>query len=95
MHDELKDFFENLNRLHTQQQELAAIMMTKRVVTSVGRTLRLATGDLIRVEDGQIVDIEEGKPATHKIVMCLGTLYNNFEFILTELSTNQPTNLKV
>lgn len=93
--DELGDMFRQQNELYTNQRELAAIWLEKPVITSLGRMRRIEAGLLIRVEDGKMVDCEEGKPATHKIQMCIGTLYSNFELTLTHIETHEPLNIKL
>jgi len=92
----LDKFFEFLNSLHTVQRELAAIWYHRPIITANhGMSRKIEAGDLVRIEDGKLADCGEGKPATHKIILCMGTLYNNFELTLTDIKTNEPLILKL
>lgn len=93
--DPLGDFFKHLHDLHTKQRELAAIWLSKPLVCGSGKTMRIAPEEIVRAENGQLVDITEDKPATHKVILCMGTLYSNFEMCLLELDTNQPLTIKL
>jgi hypothetical protein len=93
----LQNFFKDLNdSLFVKEMELAAIWMEKPVVTETERTVRLTEGHKIRVEDGKIVDCEPGKPATHKILGCFGTVSSSsLGFTLMDINSNEPLTLKV
>ena len=75
--------------------ELTAIwLLDTPIITGEGlRTVRLEPGMTIRVSSGVIVD---APPATHKIIGCHGTITSSeLYFVLTDLKTNEPLNLKV
>lgn len=91
--DPLQDFISSLNRLHNEQMELAAIWMQTPVLTARGRTARIAPGELVKIEGGKIVDAIDGP--THKVIGCIGTLYNKFELTLLDLETNQPLQINI
>jgi hypothetical protein len=64
----------------------------------------IMTGDgymRVRLEPGMTVPLKDGKlmqtgEATHKIIGCHGTLSSSeLYFVLTDLKTNEPLNLKV
>lgn len=88
----LTTFFETLNDLHTKSMELAAIWLEHPVQTSEGRTVRIAPGVLINVVDGKIQGQGE---LTHKVIGCYGTLYNQFEISVMEISNNQISIIKL
>lgn len=89
----LNDFFSSLNRLYTEQQELAAIWLEKPVQTASERTCRITAGHLVTIDNGKLVDCT-GKP-THKIIMCIGTLCNQFEITVIDLITSEPMQVKL
>lgn len=91
----LQDFFKHLNDLYTKQVELQAIWLNKPITTSEGRTARIAADMLVRIENNLLVDVTDQLPATHKILMCMGTCYNQFELTVIDLLTNEPSQLKI
>lgn len=94
--DDLGDMFSSMNRLYTEQRELAAIWLIGSVMTGEGkRTPRIEAGMTIRVEGERIVDVSEDNPATHKVIACFGTLNSQFEMTLIDLKTNEPHQLKL
>lgn len=93
--DPLRDFFNSLNDLYTKQVELAAIWLNKPIITNEGRTARIAPNSLVRIENNLLVDITPDQPVTHKILMCMGTCYNQFEITVIDLLTNEPSQLKI
>lgn len=84
--------FEGMHRLYTEPQELAAIWLEKPLLTATGSTSRITPGAIVRVENGKLVNC--GEP-THKVIGCLGTLINQFEFVLTDIHSNQPITIKL
>lgn len=74
--------------------ELNAIWMDRKVMSGEGVcTHRLSKDMTVKVKDGGIVDCPE---PTHKIIGCLGTINSSeLYFVLTDLKTNEPLNLKV
>lgn len=93
MHDLFKALGEMFNP-SGKLYELAAIWMEDPIITGEGlKTHRLDAGMTIRVNSGVIVD---APPATHKIIGCHGTISSSeLYFVLTDLKTNEPLNLKV
>ncbi len=89
----LNDFFDMLNKLHTEQTELAAIWLQKPLQTKMERTCRITAGQLVKVENGKLIDCND--EATHKIILCVGTLYNQFEVTVIDLITNEPLQIKI
>lgn len=89
----MEDFFKSLNRLYTEQRPLAAIWLTKPVITKQGKTVRIAPEMEVKIENNELVDCI-GEP-THKVLDCLGTLYNQFELVLLDLKTMQPHIIKL
>lgn len=87
----LGDAFRPDNKLH----ELVAIwLLDTPIMTGEGkRTVRLEPGMTIPVNNEKIM--QSGEP-THKIIGCLGTISSSeLYFVLTDLKTNEPLNLKV
>lgn len=81
--------------LYKKEMELAAIWLERPVHTATERKSRIASGDLLKVESGRIVDCLDKKP-THKVIACYGTVTSSsLTFALVNLSTNQPTELKL
>lgn len=94
--DPIGDMFSGINRLYTEQRELAAIWLEKSLICGSGRKIRIAPGETVRVSaDNKLVDADEGNPVTHKVIACFGTMYNQFEFTLIDLHTNQPLQIKL
>ncbi len=94
----MDDLFEALASMFNPSDklyELSAIWMCDNpVITGTGeRTVRLCPGMHIKVENGKIVDCPD---PTHKIIGCHGTINSSeLYFVLTDLETNEPLNLKV
>ena len=96
MNDPLKEMFDGINRLYTEQRELAAIWLEKPIITGSGLTARISSGELVSVNaDGRLVDATEQAPVTHKIIAVFGTLVNQFELTLIDLKTNEPSQIKI
>lgn len=93
MEDLFNSIASSISKLYTEQRELAAIWLNKPVVTSKGRTVRIAPDDLITIENGLLVDNKE--TPTHKIIACFGTLNSQFEITVVDLSTNEPSQIKL
>ena len=91
----LNSFIQGLNSLYTQQMELAAIWLPYSVVTGEGKTHRLAPNATVYIDNGKLSNVTTATPATHKIIMCMGTLVNQFELTLIDLSTNEPLQIKI
>lgn len=91
--DEIKTFFDSMNKLYTEQHELAAIWLEKPLLTANGKTVRICPDTLVCVKDGELVDCH-GEP-THKVIGCLGAMYSQFEFTLIDLKTNEPLQIKL
>lgn len=91
----MKNIFDSVanNTLYTDQMELAAIWLPYSVVTGQGATHRIAPEATVSIKGGKLVDVE-GK-ATHKVIMCIGTLINQFELTLIDLATNEPLQIKL
>jgi hypothetical protein len=87
-----QNFFESINDLYCVPHELAAIWLSKPVITSTGKTVRIAPEQLICVVDNEIK--QEGE-LTHKIIGCYGTLINQFEVSVMEIKTNEISILKL
>ena len=90
----LKDWFEIFNNL-TEQQELAAIWLNKPLITGEGRTSRIAPDATVCVKGGLVIDCSNDNKATHKVIGCIGTLYNHFEITVIDLLTNEPMQIKL
>lgn len=91
--DALQNFFSGLNDLYTKQRELSAIWLEKPLQTATERTCRIAPDALVKVKDGRLVDCDDHP--THKVIGCIGAMYNQFEFTLIDLLTNEPSQLKL
>jgi len=83
------------NPLYTDQMELAAIWLPYSVATGEGNTHRIAPNATVYIEDGKLAHVTANTPATHKVIMCMGTLINQFELTLINLITNEPTQIKI
>lgn len=93
----MTDLFEALSNMFNpgdKMYELNSIQMAGPVITGSGvRTAFLSTDMTIRVVNNEIVDCPE---PTHKIIGCHGTINSSeLYFVLTDLKTNEPLNLKV
>jgi hypothetical protein len=95
MNDIFADMFSSMGKLYSEQRELAAIWLNKALVTGQGRTSRIAPENTVRIENGEMVDITPEKAATHKVIGCIGTLYNQFELTVISLSDNSPSQIKL
>jgi len=93
----LFDSFNAVNDLYTKPRELAAIWLTKPVTCGSGRTVRIATGEMVRVntQTGDIEDAGPDKPVTHRVAKCWGTTTSQFELHLESLETGEVTVLKL
>lgn len=91
--DHIFDTLNYITRLHTQQQELAAIWLTKPLNTPFGRTVRITKDSLVKIENGLLVDFT-GKPS-HKVLACFGTLNDQFEITVINIETNEPEQIKL
>ena len=89
----LSDIVRSQNDLYTKQRELAAIWLSKSVITSQGKTPRIAPGMFVTIKDGCLVDMQE-RP-THKVLACYGTLTDQFEITVIDLFTNEPNQIKL
>lgn len=92
----MNDLFQALSEMFNPSDklyELNSIQMTRTVITGEGRTAFLSPGMTIRVVDNEVVDCPE---PTHKIIGCHGTINSSqLYFVLTDLKTNEPLNLKI
>lgn len=95
MNNPFNDLFGSMHRLYTEQQELAAIWLEKPLLTATGSTSRITPGAIVRVENGRLTDCGSLAHATHKVIGCLGTMINQFEFVLTDIHTNEPITIKL
>lgn len=93
MPEQLDFYFKSLGKLYTEQRELAAIWLEKPVQTAKERTVRITDGMLVTIENGKLVDCT-GEP-THKILMCLGTLVNQFQIVVSGLKDNQLSTINL
>lgn len=91
--DHIFDTLNYITRLHTQQQELAAIWLTKPLNTPFGRTVRITKDSLVKIENGLLVDFT-GEPS-HKVLACYGTLNDQFELTVINIETNEPEQVKI
>lgn len=91
--DLFNTFANAVSKLYTDQQELAAIWLSKPLNTPFGRTVRLTKDSLIRIENGLLVDFT-GK-ASHKVLACYGTLNDQFEITVINIETNEPSQVKI
>jgi hypothetical protein len=90
----LDEFFEGLADSYSKEHELAAIWLEKPLQTATEKTVRIAPDHLVKVEDGNLVDCI-GEP-THKVIGCYGTVTSSkLSFLLIDLQTNQPIEIKV
>lgn len=76
---------------------MEAIWLTNYVTIGTGENkYRLDAGMEIRVCGGEIVNCSKENPPTHRIAGCIGTMdSSHLEFILMDLYTGMPENLKV
>ncbi len=88
-------FGDSMNWLYSEPRELAAIWVEKHIITGQGRTCRIAPDATIAVKDGAIIDVTSDSPATHKVILCHGTLVNQFEITAVSLTDGQPTIIKL
>jgi hypothetical protein len=88
----IADMVKNQNDLYTKQIELAAIWLSNPVITAQGRTSRIAPEMLVTIKDGCLVD---GEIPTHKVLACYGTLRDQFEITVIDLTTNEPNQIKL
>lgn len=93
----MNDLFEALANAFNPSDKLydcASIQMDRFVITGEGvRTLFLKPEMTVRIAGGFIVDCPE---PTHKIIGCYSTINSSeLGFVLTDLKTNEPLNLKV
>lgn len=92
--DSFSGLFGAFGKLYSDQHELAAIWLNTPVQTATERTVRIAPGHLVTIENGNLIDCVNGN-ATHKVIGCMGTLVNQFELIVTDLQTNEPSIIKL
>ena len=88
----MSNLFQSIADLYTKPSELAAIYLNSPVITSEGVTVRIAPGQLICVLNNEI---QKDGELTHKIIGCYGTLINQFEVSVMEISTNFLTIIKL
>lgn len=93
MQKELTDIFASIGSLYTEQRELAAIWLEKPIQTSEGKKVRIDDTCYVWVENGRFVD-GTGEPS-HKVIATRGTLVNQFEFDVEEISTGIKTTIKL
>ena len=89
------NIFKGIGDLYTEQRELAAIWLENPIMTVEGKTVRLAPDALVKVTDGKLIHLPEGEHPTHKVIMCLGTLVNQFQIVVIDLETNIPETIKI
>lgn len=87
------NYFSSISKLYTEPMELAAIWLTRPLITAQGKTWRLAPDALVCIENGELVDCL-GEP-THKVIGCFGTLVDQYEVTLINIQTNEPLLLKI
>ena len=88
----LSDIVRSQNDLYTKQRELAAIWLSEPVITSQGKTSRIAPEMLVTIKNGCLID---GEIPTHKVLACYGTLRDQFEITVIDLVTNEPNQIKL
>lgn len=93
MNMDLFNTLTSISKLYTQQQELAAIWLTKPLNTPFGRTVRITKDSLVKIENGLLVDFT-GEPS-HKVLACFGTLNDQFEITVINIETNEPSQVKI
>lgn len=77
------DSYNFLNNVHP----LAAIWLTKPLVTQQGRTVRIRDGHLVKVEEGKLVDCTD--EPTHLILQCFGADSHSFSVKAKNLETGK------
>jgi hypothetical protein len=91
----IHQLFEGIGDMYEKEFEMAAIWLEKPLQTATEKTIRITDGHLVKVEGGKLIDCVDCAP-THKVIGCFGTVTSSsLSFILLDLQTNQPLNLKI
>lgn len=80
--DEIFDFLSDMFK-PMPIQELAAIHLKVPCITSEGRTIRIAPGDLVYIEKKELKDMKEYP--THRIVKCMGRPSTDFSIHVADI----------
>lgn len=78
-----------MNEMYVIPQELASIGLNMCVLTDKGITKRIAAGDLIYYENGCISLTNEN--FNKKILVCYGTLIDQFRIKVEDLKTGEQS----
>jgi len=93
MQKQLTDIFSSMGRLFNTPMELNAIWLNHTVNTGEGRKACICSDMHVWVKDGQIVE-GEGKP-THIVLATRGTLSNNLELDVKDITTGELLTIKL
>ncbi len=90
----LLDYLADLFKPHTKLYPSDAIWLTKAVLTSKGRNIRITPGMEICIKDGQLIDCID-KP-THVITSMMGTLSDTgLQFSAMDLKSQELITIKL
>lgn len=85
MNDLFKDISNGMYEMYCNPHELAAIWLNMPILTDKGITVRLAPGAKIRYDEGYISAIR--KDFNYKVLVCYGTLIDQFRIKVLNLET--------
>jgi hypothetical protein len=89
--NDMLEYCQNMNRIMSQELEMAAIWFDRPITFPDGRrSARVTIGDHITVEGGKVVSSAPGS-ATHRVIRCFGTVNSSrLCFDTIRLADNQP-----